>query len=247
MVKIKTFFHKLHNRWTKLRLQPIRVFCFHQVSDTFDANSMWPCDWIQTDVFKQKVIELQKQYTFISLPEAQAHLRKDWFRCKKYAVMTADDGFASMRKIVPWLAEQGIPITLFINPIVWDGKTIGRNLSILPIANQVDGAKGVYLLPNDLKNMQSPLVTFGYHGFEHIDEGKESYEIFVTNFEKCRKVMADLENVIPFYAHTYGHATKENDAYLINQGVTPVYVSGGKNYNQWQFLDRELLTQDSII
>lgn len=238
---LKTLFHKINNRCTKLRLQPIRVFCIHQVTDTFDANSMWPCDWIQTDVFKQKVTELQKQYTFISLPEAQEYLRKDWFRCKKYAVMTADDGFASMKEVVPWLVEQNIPITLFINPIVWDGKTIAQNMKGLPICDKRNGAKGLYLLLDDLKALQSSLVTFGYHGFEHIDESRESHNTFINNFENCRVAMKDLQNVIPFFAHTYGRMTKENDAYLLKQGITPVYVSGGKNYNKRHLIDRELL------
>ena len=238
--------HKINNRWKKLRLQPIRVFCIHQVTDTFDANSIWPCDWIQTDVFKQKVIELQKQYTFISLPEAQEYLRKDWFRCKKYAVMTADDGFASMKEIVPWLVEQNIPITLFINPIVWDGKTIAQNIKGLPLCNKKDGAKGVYLLLDDLKALQSPLVTFGYHGYEHIDESKESYEMFVANFEKCKVAMVDLQDVIPFYAHTNGLATKENDMFLKSINITPVFISGVKNYNQEGRIDRELLTAKTI-
>lgn len=232
---------KIHNRCTKLRLQPIRVFCIHQVTDTFDADSMWPCDWIQTDVFKQKVTELQKRYTFISLSEAQEHLHKDWFRCKKYAVMTADDGFASMKEVVPWLVEQNIPITLFINPIVWDDETFAQNMKGLPICNKEDGARGVYLLLDDLKALQSPLVTFGYHGYEHIDEYKESYEMFVANFGKCKITIAGLSNVIPFYAHTYGQATKENDTYLLDQGITPVYVTGNKNYYDHSVIDREVL------
>lgn len=236
------FFHKLHNRWTKLRFQPIRVFCFHQVSEIFDESTMWQCDWIQTDIFKQKVTELQKKYTFISLPEAQKHLREDWLRCKHYAVMTADDGFASMKEIVPWLVERNIPITLFINPVVWDGKTIGKNLLSLPIVNRKNGAEGLYLTLEELIELtKSPLVTIGYHGYEHIDEYKETNETFVANFEKCKAVMIVLQNVIPFYAHTYGHTTEENDNYLQSQGITPVYISGGKNYNRWQYLDRELL------
>ena len=152
MVKIRTFLHKIHNRWTKLRLQPIRVFCIHHVTDTFDADLMWQCDWMQTDIFKQKVTELQKKYTFISLTEAQKHLREDWLRCKHYAVMTADDGFASMKEIVPWLVERNIPITLFINPVVWDGKTIGKNLLSLPIVNRKNGAESLYLTFEELKD-----------------------------------------------------------------------------------------------
>lgn len=232
---------KIKRLWIKLRFQPIRIFCIHNVSDCFDADSMWPCDWIQTDVFKRAVQELQKKYTFISLTEAQRHLRNDIVRTKNYAVLTADDGFASLKDIMPWLEERQIPITLFINPVVWDGKTVGQNLMSLPVSAENNCVKDIYLLPEDLKAFQSPLVSFGYHGYEHINESAETYETFVDNFEKCRRAMAALDNVIPFYAHTYGRATKQNDEYLIKQGITPVYVNGGKNYNQRQGIDRELL------
>lgn len=225
----------------KLGRSPIRVFCFHHVTDLFDSGYMWPCDWIQTDVFKRAVLELQKQYIFISLTEAQRHLHRDIIRIRKYAALTADDGFASLKNIIPWLEDRQIPITLFINPIVWDGKTVGQNLMSLPVSAENNCVKDIYLLPEDLKAFQSPLVSFGYHGYEHINESAETYETFVDNFEKCRRAMAALDNVIPFYAHTYGRATKQNDEYLIKQGITPVYVNGGKNYNQWQGIDRELL------
>lgn len=101
----------------------------------------------------------------------------------------------------------------------------------------------MYLHLEDLQAMQSPLVTLGYHGYEHIDEYKETNETYIVNFEKAKSAMACLNNVIPFYAHTYGRATKENEAFLLGQGVTPVYVGGGKNYNQWRFIDRELLSK----
>lgn len=228
-------------KFIKLRLKPIRIFCIHNVSQLFDADSMWPCDWIQTDVFKRTVLELQKKYTFISLAEAQKHLRRDIVRLGKYAVLTADDGFASLKNVIPWLEERQIPITLFINPVVWDGKTVGQNLMSLPVSAENNCVKDIYLLPEDLMAFQSPLITFGYHGFEHINESVETYDTFVDNFEKCRKAMEILDNVIPFYAHTYGHTTKQNDEYLIKQGITPVYVNGGKNYNQRQGIDRELL------
>lgn len=202
---------------------------------------MWPCDWIQTDAFKKAVLELQKQYTFIPLMEAQRHLRRNIVRTRNYAVLTADDGYASLKNIMPWLSEQNIPITLFINPVVWERKAIEQNLNLLPTCAKINGAKDIYLLLEDLKAFQSPLVTFGYHGYEHINESIETYETFVTNFEKCKKAMEILNNVIPFFAHTYGYATKQNDVYLIKQGITPVYVNGGKNYGVCQHIDRELL------
>lgn len=50
---------KIRRKLLKLRLQPIRVFCFHQVSETFD--------------------------------EAYEKWKHNWYRRKKYAVLTADN------------------------------------------------------------------------------------------------------------------------------------------------------------
>ena len=44
----------------KLRLQPIVVLCFHQVSDEYNPLTMWKCDWTKTKQFKQNVLELKK-------------------------------------------------------------------------------------------------------------------------------------------------------------------------------------------
>ena len=57
----------------KLRLQPIRVFCLHHVSEQFDAESMSACDWMQIDEFKRLILSMQHDgITFISLSEAYA-------------------------------------------------------------------------------------------------------------------------------------------------------------------------------
>ena len=65
----------------KLRLQPIRVFCFHQVSETFDPNVYCKPDWISLDFLKEFVLRLQKEgYEFISLEEAHWYISEDFFR-----------------------------------------------------------------------------------------------------------------------------------------------------------------------
>ena len=121
-MKNKFFFQKLHRYWIRLRLKPIRVFCFHQVSDEFDPDSMKQCDWMQVDAFKQRLLTLKKKNTFVSLEEAYRHVANDRCRLKHYAVLTADDGWASLKSILPWLDEQKIPVTLFLNPLYMDGK-----------------------------------------------------------------------------------------------------------------------------
>ena len=90
----------IQRKWMKLRLQPIRVFCLHHVCEQFDADVMHPCDWIALDEFKKQIYELRNQgYQFISLTAAYEHLKKDSFRYKKYAVLTFDDGYKSLKEI----------------------------------------------------------------------------------------------------------------------------------------------------
>lgn len=112
---------KITRKLLKLRFQPIRVFVFHQVSASFDPSTMWSCDWTEIEQFKRNILKLKSEYTFVSLPEAYEKLKKDKFRVRKYAVLTADDGWASVINVVPWLAEQKISVTLFLNPQYLDG------------------------------------------------------------------------------------------------------------------------------
>ena len=139
---------KIKRKWTKIRLQPIRVFCLHHVCEQFDADTMYPCDWMALDAFKKKINELRNQgYQFISLTEAYEHLKKDRFRYKKYAVLTFDDGYKSLLEVMPWLEEQQIPATLFINGKYLDGKSYRNN------------ANEKYLMYDELFSLSSEVFT----------------------------------------------------------------------------------------
>ena len=217
----------------KLRLQPIRVFCFHQVSDTFDEGSMYRCDWLQTDDFKNKIIDLQDEgYTFISLPDAYKKMQNDVFRCRKYAVLTADDGWESLHNILPWLGERQIPVTLFLNPAYFDGKHY----------REKKGER--YFLQNEIEHLYEkyPLLTIGSHGMEHKDATKLSVEEFSKSLRNSIDLLQKLPNYVPFYAFPYGKYTNKSISIVNSMGVVPVLVSGGKNYNTKKiYLDREPL------
>ena len=75
---------KIRRRIVRLRLQPIRVFCFHQVSELYNPLTMWECDWTQIDLFKQNILNLKEQYTFISLTEAHEKIKHDCFRNRRF-------------------------------------------------------------------------------------------------------------------------------------------------------------------
>ena len=249
MINLIEIIAKIRRKLMKLRLQPIRVFCFHHVSDEFDPLTMWECDWTQTELFKHNIQNLKERgYTFISLPEAYFKLKNDKFRHKKYAVLTVDDGFKSMHNILPWLIEQRIPVTLFVNPKYILKEGIGENVqNRLNMTGTIIDSNEMYLNADDIVKLQSPYITFAHHGYEHLDEWKIDEIKFKQNLTQCIETMQrDFPNVIPFFAHTYGHARREYDAILHEHGLTPVYVSGNENFNAL-YIDRELVSNERLL
>lgn len=223
-------FDKIRHRWIKLRLQPIRVFCLHHVCETFDAESMNKGDWMQIDEFKAKVLSMQQNgVEFISLTDAYKHICNDYVRCKKYTVLAFDDGYASLKEILPWLEEQKIPVTLFINGKYLDGKSYRKN------------PKERYLTKDELFALASPLIEIGNHGWEHIRLTDMKEGEFRTSVEQNVQLLSTHPNYIPFWAYTYGTHTDFTDSYLSEQHIIPVYVDGVKNYNGKKVIHRELL------
>lgn len=214
----------------KLRLQPIRVYCLHHACAEFDAESMHACDWIKIDEFKAKVQALQQEgVEFIALSDAYRHISKDRVRCKKYAVLTFDDGYASLKEILPWLEEQHIPVTLFINGKYLDGKSYRKN------------PKEQYLTKEELWALISPLIEIGSHGWEHIRVTNQTEDEFVKSAEQNVKMLSIHPNYVSFWAYTYGAHTENTDVYLQGKQIVPVYMDGAKNYNDAKVVHRELL------
>ena len=229
-LKIENIILKIKNRWIRMRLQPIRVYCLHHVCAEFDAESMNVCDWMEIDEFRTKVrARLKDGVEFISLLEAYRHIREDKIRCKKYAVLTFDDGYQSLKEILPWLDEQKIPATLFISGKYLDGKSYRKN------------PKERYLTKNELWELISPLVEIGSHGWEHSDALKMSIDEFKQSIDQNIELLHTHPRYIPFHAYTWGKHTQVTDAYLQSQGITPIYMDGVPNYNNFAVIHRVLL------
>lgn len=224
--------HKIKRKWMKLRLQPIRVFCLHHVCVEFDPESMNACDWMNVDEFKTKVQAMQQAgVEFISLPDAYRHICKDWVRGKKYAVLTFDDGYTSLKEILPWLNEQHIPVTLFLNGKYLDGKSYRKN------------PKEKYLTKEEINQLpkQYPLLTIASHGWVH-NRVSEMTEIeFEKSVELNINLLKEQPNNVPFWAYTYGDHTELSDKYLREQQMVPVYIDGMPNYNNPAVIHRELM------
>lgn len=227
---ILDLYHKIKRKWTKLRLQPIRIFCLHHVCESYDESTMYLADWMQIDDFKAKVQKLRQDgVEFISLTEAYRHICSDWLRRNKYAVLTFDDGYASLKEILPWLEERQIPVALFINGKYLDGKSYRKN------------QKEKYLTKEELFALTSPLIEIGSHGWEHKRATEMTAEEFAESLNCNIGLLSEHPNYIPFWAYTYGAHSGKTDDYLHRQGLVPIYIDGMKNYNEIKVNHRELL------
>lgn len=222
---------KVKRKWTKIRLQPIRVFCFHQVSDTFDASTMYPSDWTHIEQFKRNIEQLKRQYTFIPLLEAYNKLNHNRCRCMQYAVLTADDGWASLKNILPWLAENQIPITLFVNPAYLRGDEVREN-GMNGLLTWVELQELLALYPN---------VFIASHGWNHKLACDMSENEFKESIVRTHHFLEVSDKNIPFYAYPCGKHNKHQDNCLHQEGIVPVYMDGQKNYLFDGGIHRELL------
>lgn len=230
------FLQKLQRKWMKLRLQPIRVFCLHHVCEQFDADTMYACDWMALDEFKQKIISLRNQgYQFISLTDAYEYLKKDWFRRNKYAVLTFDDGYKSLNEVLPWLEEEMIPVTLFINGKYLDGKSYRET------------PKEQYLTHDELLALTSQLIEIGHHGWEHTAATEMTEEELLESLQRNIEVLSAHPRYIPFWAYTYGKYTDQTNFLLRNSKLILVKVSGGQNFHLQEAVDRESIFMDKKL
>ena len=236
---------KIQRKLMKLRLQPIRVFCLHHVSDEYNPLTMWECDWTQTEQFKKNIQNLREQgYTFISLAEAYKKMQHDIFRFRKYAVLTADDGYKSILNILPRLEEQQIPITLFINTKFLDGKSWSdineeQAQRAKPDVNMLtEVCPDLYMSQKELFELTSPLISIGMHGHEHLDATTQTIDEFKQNVEQCWEILKKHPRYVPFFAYAYGKHNAATYSVLKEMNVVPVLVNGTKNYNNTDFVDR---------
>lgn len=227
---ISKVLHKFYRKLLRLRLEPIRIFCLHHVCEQFDVETMYPCDWMALSEFKQKIKDLHNQgYQFISLTDAYNHLKNDLFRRKKYAVLTFDDGYKSLLEVLPWLEQQNIPATLFINGKYLDGTSYRES------------PKEQYLTYDELFALNSPLIEIGHHGWSHTPVCQMTNEEFIQSLRLNLDAISNHPWYIPFWAYTYGNSTIQSDSMLQNNQLVPVKVSGAKNNSFLGKIERESL------
>lgn len=232
---------KIRKILVRLRLQPIRVYCLHHVCEHFDAVSMHEGDWMALSDFQNKITTLcQNGVEFISLSDAWQRMCNEHFRCKKLAVITFDDGYSSIKEVLPWLHEQCIPCTLFINGKYTDGSSYR------------DTPEEKYLTQDELlslidSNGEGGLIEVFSHGWEHNSATQMSEETFRASIEKNMQFLLPFTGTksvrqLPFFhAYTWGEHTTATDNILHEKGIVPVLMDGMKNYAGAEVVHRELL------
>lgn len=213
----------------RLRYKPIRIFVFHQVSEVRDPLICQEEDWTQLEQFKHNIEHLIAECTFISLSEAYDKLQHDRYRLRKYAVLTTDDGLASVMNVIPWLEEKKIPLTLFINTRYMECdklKPIHQKWlhELEPDADGKEIAKRMYLSKEQIWSLKSPYIEIGLHGHEHLDARAVAEEEFETNVELCVNQLCSHPRYFAAYAYPWGIGTAKSRKYLINKGIVPIMV-----------------------
>ena len=245
MQKGKSLLSKIRSRFMKLRLQPIRVFCFHQVSESYDPNLYCYTDWISLHDFKSVLESIKREgYQFISLEEAYHHIKHDFIRTRKYAVLTADDGLKCQLELIPWFEQNNIPLTMFLNVETLSGDRCGEPvMEYFNITSKEQEQKHaiLYATANDIASVQSPIVSFGLHGFDHRDSMYISNNDFAISVQECQKYLNKITSTIPFYAYAYGSCTNAHNSTLKQAHLIPVYMNGYQNYNDHRCIHRELI------
>lgn len=223
-------FNRVRRKLMHMRFTPIRVYCMHHVCKEFDESSMCKTDWTEINSFQHTIIEMRSNgIHFISLSEALHHLQYDIFRWKKYAVITFDDGYASLKEILPWLEKCRIPSTLFINGKYLDGMSFR------------DKPSEKYLTNEELWSCNSPYIEIGNHGWEHKDVTMVSLDEFVSCITNNVQVLSKHPRYIPFWAYTWGRHNESTDVLLNYYGLVPVLIDGMSNWSDCSVIHREEL------
>lgn len=232
----------------KLRLQPIRVFCFHQISETYDSDVYCKPDWIPLSFLKDYMKQLQSEgYVFITLAEAFQHIQNDLVRTRKYAVLTADDGLLCHLDLFPWLEEQCIPLTMFVNIKNLDGRTCGWPvMNYFKIVNKHDEiryASKLYCTTEQLFTLSSSIVSIGMHGVTHDPVTKLLDNEFAEQLKICQDTLSCHKAYIPYFAYPYGTHNPNTDKVLWGRNIVPVLADGGVNYNDSRYIHRESIDE----
>jgi len=240
---IAELINKIKRKWKKLRLQPIRVFCFHEIGTVSDGSN----DWMPTDQLQKMLKQMQEEgYEFISLKKAHKHICNDFVRTQKYAVLTADDGLKCQLELLPWLEEHKIPITLCLNVTSPKQEKCGRPYRqwyhMEDEKTEKQFAKRLYISEKELEMLDANMVSYALHGYNHDESAVEiTLDELQRDIEGCIERYGQDKHFVPFYVYKYGTHNADTDEVVRRNKLVPVLSDGLWNYNDGKLIHREIL------
>lgn len=167
---------------------------------------------------------------------------------KKAVVLTFDDVTESQIVLaIPLLEKHNLKATFFI-PFSYIGKTDLWN----------EGTKKIATL-EQLKKINSPLIAYGYHSFEHTNFSKMTNEEVQIDFEKCNQIILETGlNVIKTFAYPYGKYPKkgvknQNFKNTLKENNIDFGLKIGNRVNRFPFKDNyeikriDIKGEDSLL
>lgn len=133
-----------------LNKNTLSILCFHSISDNEDRYSV---DYV---TFKKIIDRIAHKANFMSIEDAISILNRKEMK-KPVVVLTIDDGYADVIKILPLVKKYNIPVTIFTlsNP---------NNANREELRHQ-----GKLLTIKQLKFLHSQGWTVGCHSATHVD------------------------------------------------------------------------------
>lgn len=200
-----------------LNKDTLSILCFHSISDHADRYS------IDRDTFTKLIAKIAQNASFISISDAINML--EGAKIKKPAVvLTIDDGYADVLKILPVVKKYEIPVTVFV-------------LSRPQNANRKELEHyGKLLTSKQLKYLQAQGWTIGCHSATHADFSNLSKSQIKKEIVDSKK---ELENklgaTIDYFAYPKGVFNNEiikavkNAGYKAAFAVSPNCVNSVSN------------------
>ena len=130
---------------------------------------------------------------------------------------------------MPWLHQKQVPLTLFINGSYLDGKTYRES------------PDEEYLTQNEVFALNDRGIEIGNHSWDHRDLMRLSKQEFKQSVSCNVSLLKSHPRYVPFWAYPYGTHSKWSDDYLQQNNLIPVLMNGGLNYNNPNYINRELI------
>lgn len=174
------------------------ILNFHQASPAFNALYNHPYIWSSLDFFKKQMAYLKENYEIISLQRGFDELREDKLKGTKIA-LTFDDGDKSVGTyIAPYLTEQQIPATFFINS-AYPAEKKGYWFNIYHYMNHKNlefESQELSGLISDIRNTLNPLVyKKNVQKVESLESKIEEKNPFYMEMDYWENINSDLFNV----------------------------------------------------